>query len=203
MADSSNDPVKVGVDEVDQWFDELTDEEYERIAPAIDPLSDSFEIPSPDEFARREAEAGVASEPPHRTAAAGPRRWYEVRAQSQQTLMWVMMTCLVVGGLCWVDEYRRRGIIDIDYAEARTAKYEIDLNSARWPEFSAIPGIGKITAQRIVDFRETHGPYGSLQSITAISGIGQSHVKKLTPYVKEEYLPEAETAAREPLSETE
>ena len=191
MADSSNDPVRVGVEDVDRWFDELTDEEYERLAPAIDPLPESFELPPPEEFARREAAAGVTNASESPIPATRRRRWYEVRFESQQTIFWLTVMCFVVGGLCWADEYGRRGVINIDYAEARSAKYEIDLNTARWHEFSAIPGIGEITARRIVDFREANGPYAGLESITEISGIGQSHLKKLTPFVKDAYLPTA------------
>ena len=47
-----------------------------------------------------------------------------------------------------------------------------------------IPGIGEVTAQRIVEFREKHGPFGRVEDLLKVKGIGEKSFEKLRPYVK-------------------
>ena len=38
-------------------------------------------------------------------------------------------------------------------------QYQVDINSAPWTELALMPGIGEILAKRIVESRETEGPF--------------------------------------------
>ena len=51
------------------------------------------------------------------------------------------------------------GMIEIDRAEPLTARFEVDINTADWPELVQLPGIGPTLAHRIVDSRQTAGPF--------------------------------------------
>jgi len=55
----------------------------------------------------------------------------------------------------------------------------VDLNSATAEELDALPGIGPVTAQKIVDFRQAHGPFRSVDDLDAIPGIGPSRIENL------------------------
>ncbi|RLC89495.1 MAG: competence protein ComEA, partial [Chloroflexi bacterium] len=48
----------------------------------------------------------------------------------------------------------------------------VDLNAATPEELRTLPGIGPQLAQRIVAYREEHGPFFLPQEITAVPGIG-------------------------------
>lgn len=50
----------------------------------------------------------------------------------------------------------------------------LDLNAAGVNEFDALPGIGPVLAQRIVDFREQHGPFRSVDQLREVTGIGEA-----------------------------
>ena len=48
----------------------------------------------------------------------------------------------------------------------------LDLNTATAADLDALPGIGPVLAQRIVDHRTEHGPFTSVDQLDDVSGIG-------------------------------
>jgi competence protein ComEA len=60
----------------------------------------------------------------------------------------------------------------------------VDLNQASAEQLITIPGIGKVMAQRIIDFREQHGPFNRVEDLMKVKGIGEKSLQKLRPYVK-------------------
>jgi competence protein ComEA len=58
---------------------------------------------------------------------------------------------------------------------------KIDLNRAEAPELTRLSGVGAKTAQAIVDYRRTHGPYRNLRELLRIKGIGEKKLEKLMP----------------------
>lgn len=59
----------------------------------------------------------------------------------------------------------------------------IDVNRATSEELQRVPGIGPATAQRIIEWREQHGPYERLEDLLNIRGIGEKTLEKLRPYL--------------------
>ncbi len=62
---------------------------------------------------------------------------------------------------------------------APTAAAPVDLNTATAAQLDALPGIGPTTAQKIIDYRQQHGPYTSIDDLDAISGIGPAKIDSL------------------------
>lgn len=48
----------------------------------------------------------------------------------------------------------------------------VNINTATVEELKALPGIGDVLAQRIVDYREAHGDFSSIEELMQVSGIG-------------------------------
>ena len=59
----------------------------------------------------------------------------------------------------------------------------VSLNTADAAALDALPGIGPVLAQRIVDWREAQGPFASVDALGDVPGIGPSLLGRLTPLV--------------------
>ncbi|WP_102510450.1 helix-hairpin-helix domain-containing protein [Sanguibacter massiliensis] len=64
-----------------------------------------------------------------------------------------------------------------------TVPGKVDLNAADVAALDALPGIGPVLAQRIVDHREQHGPFPDVASLSDVSGIGPALERKLADLV--------------------
>ncbi|MBX3412004.1 MAG: helix-hairpin-helix domain-containing protein [Pirellulales bacterium] len=78
----------------------------------------------------------------------------------------------------------RGGLIDIERAEPRHARFEVDLNSAEWPELAQVPGIGEALARRIIESREVDGPYLDHDDLQRVRGIGPRTIERMRPYLR-------------------
>jgi competence protein ComEA len=60
---------------------------------------------------------------------------------------------------------------------------KVNLNSATSAELEALPGIGEVLAQRIVDYRTQHGPFRSVRDLLKVEGIGEKKFDSIKNYV--------------------
>jgi competence protein ComEA len=59
----------------------------------------------------------------------------------------------------------------------------VSLSSATAEQLDTLPGVGPVTAQKIVAYRQAHGPFTSVDGLDAIPGIGPSRLADLRPLV--------------------
>lgn len=59
----------------------------------------------------------------------------------------------------------------------------IDINIATVTELDQLPGIGDVLAGRIVEYRETVGPFTSVDQLSEIEGISPRLVDEIRPFV--------------------
>ena len=59
----------------------------------------------------------------------------------------------------------------------------LDLNRANQQDMEALPGIGPVLAGRILDYRQSHGPFKNIDDLENVSGIGPKKLEKMKPYL--------------------
>jgi competence protein ComEA len=59
----------------------------------------------------------------------------------------------------------------------------VHLNSATLDQLDELPGIGPVTAQKILDYRSEHGAFGSVEELDAVPGIGPATLDELRDLV--------------------
>lgn len=59
----------------------------------------------------------------------------------------------------------------------------VAINSASAEQLDSLPGIGPSLAQKIIQFRETQGPFTSVDQLGDVPGIGSSKLEQLRPLV--------------------
>jgi len=59
----------------------------------------------------------------------------------------------------------------------------VHLNTATVDQLDSLPGIGPVTAQKILDYRQKHGAFGSVDELDAVPGIGPSRLDQLRDLV--------------------
>lgn len=59
----------------------------------------------------------------------------------------------------------------------------VDVDRADVTEITRLPRVGPALAQRIVAWRAAHGPFGSLERLDSVPGVGPRLVEALRPFV--------------------
>ena len=65
-----------------------------------------------------------------------------------------------------------------------TSDEKLDLNTATKDQLDGLPGVGPVTAQRILDRRTKRGPFTTLDQLREIEGIGDNRLVKLRELVR-------------------
>ncbi len=59
----------------------------------------------------------------------------------------------------------------------------IDINTASLEELDTLSGIGPAIAQRIIDYRQSNGPFQSIEQIKDVKGIGDALFEKIKDHI--------------------
>lgn len=60
----------------------------------------------------------------------------------------------------------------------------VDLNHATVDELDRLPGIGPVLARRIVEHRDRHGAFRTVDELLGVPGIGERSLARLEPFVR-------------------
>ena len=107
-----------------------------------------------------------------------------VDARMQSTVASLVAVMLAVGLVYWVVAGGKSGrLIEIDQAAPLPYSFLVDVNKAEWAELAQLPSVGEVLARRIVETRETEGPFRSQQDLLKVRGIGDLKLEQMAPHL--------------------
>lgn len=60
-----------------------------------------------------------------------------------------------------------------------TVSFPVNINTADADTLTALPGIGRVLAERIVAYRQQNGPFRAIEEITEVEGIGEKKAEAI------------------------
>lgn len=76
------------------------------------------------------------------------------------------------------------GLVHHDAPPPATAMFTVDINAAGATELAQLPGLGPATAARIIEYRQTHGPFAEPDALLAVPGIGPVTLESIRPHLE-------------------
>ena len=94
--------------------------------------------------------------------------------------IWSAMVALALcAGPVWVEATQ-----DATVSTGQRASAElIDLNQASAAQLETLPGVGEVTAARIIEYRQENGGFKKIEELMNVRGIGERSFLRLRPLV--------------------
>lgn len=121
---------------------------------------------------------------PQQTGAAQPSFLW-LRRADQVFLGGLLCGLVVLLGVHWarLNGWGPRGE-PVTVLTAEGYLYTLDINQATWVEWAQLDGIGETLARRIVQDRIDHGPFGTIEDVSRVKGIGKKTMEKIRPHLR-------------------
>lgn len=133
----------------------------------------------------------MRNQPSTHRSTGGP--WL-LRRADQATVAVLVLIALASTVGWWISQGGCAGrLIEVDRAEPLSATFQVDPNTADWPELVQLPGIGPTLARRIVESRRADGPFLDHEDLRRVRGIGPKTLDRIRPYLRP--MPEANAFA--------
>jgi competence protein ComEA len=99
-----------------------------------------------------------------------------MEGRMKRLLFSLALSALMLVGLPMVLIAADKPLTENQLASAQVAT--INVNVATTQELQSLPGIGKVTAARIADYRDEHGTFSSIDGLLKVKGVGKKTLAK-------------------------
>ena len=119
---------------------------------------------------------GIADEPRERSGL--------LRRRDQPLLAWIALIAGLAVFIWWrPNAAPSKPQIEWKLLPSHTADFQVNINTATWPELTQLPEIGDTLARRIVENRRKEGPFQAPEDVTRVHGIGEKTLEPMRRYL--------------------
>ena len=127
---------------------------------------------------------------------------YEAKLEQRRVIVFILSLALISLALSWGKKNLAERADSFIYlsnpqenSSAEVAKETpactraaeiMNINIAEESQLQTIPGIGRVIASRIVEYRLQHGPFTSKEDLVKIKGIGRKKLTLIEKYIRVE-----------------
>lgn len=84
-----------------------------------------------------------------------------------------------------INGVREKGNVEVEVKKTeQVLELRVNINQAGRNELESLPAIGPKTAQKIIDYRNQHGPFRSKEEIKKVFGIGEKTYEKVVDKIE-------------------
>ncbi len=98
-------------------------------------------------------------------------------------MMRIVMVVLLILGLGIAAQASQEAPRRATPAAKASSSAPLNLNTATVAQLETLPGIGKSTAERILEYREKSGGFKKIEDLMNVRGVGERSFLKLKPLV--------------------
>jgi competence protein ComEA len=96
----------------------------------------------------------------------------------------ILASVLAICGTILIAPPELHAAIQAPAAETQAAaKATVNLNTATLDQLETLPGIGRKTAERIIEYRTKSGAFKKIEDLMNVKGIGEKSFLKLKPMI--------------------
>ncbi len=92
----------------------------------------------------------------------------------------ILLVVFAIGALAGLPAVASQSVAP---ASGAAVQSRVEINKAPAEELMKLPGIGESTARAIVDYRQQNGPFGSVDDLIRVKGIGEKKLEAIRDLV--------------------
>lgn len=150
--------------------------------PVPAPASDGTHVPAVNSGERTSAASEAATVSPSPPAGDPAPLWLRRGDQAVVAGLVAVILLFTTWHLAEVGWWRGDAV-EIDRLPSSAYQYRIDVNRATWVEWAQLDGIGETLARRIIEDRETRGPFQSVDDVQRVNGIGPKKLEQIRAHL--------------------
>jgi len=109
-------------------------------------------------------------------------REFVTRFTKEGIILLILSVVLLTGIIIGAVRHAQKGRITFEAIAEKPVS--VNVNEASAGELTVLPGIGEELASRIVAYRSEHGAFLCPESLLNVSGIGQTKLEKIKPFIE-------------------
>lgn len=105
---------------------------------------------------------------------------FELTTQERRAILFLICLGLIGLGLNYAAKLNAPVL---SFFEPEGASHKLNINRAGCQELSGLKGLTPSLAKKVIEYRQENGPFGAIEELKKVKGIGERRLEKLKDYL--------------------